>query len=144
MSGFELLPILMGGLSAAGTVASGVAANNNAKYEAQQMDMRAKEEVASSQRDAIAKRREGDLINSRAQALAAASGGGAGSDAPTIIKLMSQTTGESEYNAQTSMYGGQSRAAGLMDSAKGRRAQGKSTLLGSVFSGFGQAAKGFG
>lgn len=141
MSGLEFIGPL---IAAAGSIAGGVAANNNAKFEAQQMEMRAKEETAASQRDAIAKRREGSLINSRAQAVAAASGAGAGTDAPTIVKLMSQTSGEAEYNAQSSLYGGKSRSAGLMDSAKGRRAEGKATLLGSVFSGFGQAAKGFG
>ncbi|WP_164898509.1 hypothetical protein [Mesorhizobium sp. M7A.F.Ca.MR.362.00.0.0] len=40
------------------------------------------------------------------------------------------------------MYGGYSRSAGLMDSAKGKRAEGKASLLGSVFSGFGGVAKG--
>jgi hypothetical protein len=142
MSGLELIAALGTGLSTVGTIAGGVAEKNSADFEAQQMDMKAKEEVAASQRDALAKRKEGAVINSRAQALAAASGGGAGTDAPTIVKLMSDTAGEADYNAQTSMYGGYSRAAGLRDSAKGRRASGKASLLGSVFAGFGQAAKG--
>jgi hypothetical protein len=139
MSGLELIGALVSGI---GTIAAGAAANNSAKFEAQQMDMRAKEETAAAQRDAIAKRREGAIINSRAQALAAASGAGAGNDAPTIVKLMSDTSGEAEYNAGSAMYGGLSRAAGLRDSAKGRRAEGKASLLGSVFGGFGTMAKG--
>jgi hypothetical protein len=129
-------------VSGVGTIAAGVAQKNAANYEAAQMEQKAKEETAAAQRDAIAKRREGAIINSRAQALAAASGGGAGTDAPTIVKLMSDTAGTADYNAQTSMYGGYSRAAGLRDSAKGRRAEGKASLLGSVFSGFGTVAKG--
>lgn len=129
-------------VSGVGTIAAGVAQNNAAKFEAAQMEQKAKEEVAASQRDAIAKRREGEILNSRAQALAAASGGGAGTDAPTIVKLMGQTAGEADYNAQTAMYGGYSRAAGLRDSAKARRASGKASLLGSVIGGFGDMAGG--
>ncbi|RWL14888.1 MAG: hypothetical protein EOR57_31575 [Mesorhizobium sp.] len=119
-----------------------MAEKNAADFEAQQLEMKAKEETAAAQREALDKRREGAIINSRAQALAAASGAGAGTDAPTIVKLMGKTAGEAEYNAGTSMYGGLSRAAGLRDSAKGRRASGKASLLGSVFSGFGSAASG--
>lgn len=145
MSGFEvILPFLSGGLSAVGSVAAGAAENRNAKFEAQQMDMRAKEETAAAQRDAIAKRKEGALINSRAQAIAAASGAGAGEDAPTIVNIMKKTAADAEYNAGASMYGGLSRARGLTDSAKGRRAAGKASLLGSVLTGFGQGAKAFG
>lgn len=129
-------------VSGVGTVAAGAAEKRNQDFMAQQEDMRAKEETAAAQRDAIAKRREGALINSRAQALAAASGAGAGEDAPTIVKLMTDTASEAQYNAGASMYGGYSRAAGLRDSAKGRRAAGKASLLGSIFTGFGQTAKG--
>ena len=53
-----------------------------------------------------------------------------------------QTAGEADYNAQTAMYGGYSRAAGLMDSAKGRRMSGNASLLGSVIGGFGSMAGG--
>jgi hypothetical protein len=127
-------------VSGVGTIAAGAAEKNAADFEAAQMDQKAKEEVAASQRDAIAKRREGAILNSRAQALAAASGGGAGTDAPTIVKLMGQTAGEADYNAQTAMYGGYSRAAGLRDSAKARRASGNASLLGSVLGGFGPMA----
>lgn len=142
MSGLELIGLLGTAVSGVGTVAAGAAQKSAADFEAQQMEMKAKEETAAAQRDAAAKRREGAIINSRAQALAAASGGGAGTDAPTIVKLMGDTAGEADYNAQSAMYGGYSRAAGLMDSAKGRRAEGKASLLGSVFSGFGGVAKG--
>ncbi|MBZ9873075.1 hypothetical protein LB542_19700 [Mesorhizobium sp. BR1-1-9] len=138
----ETLGALGAVVSGVGTVASGVAEKRSADYEAAQMDMKAKEETAAAQRDAIAKRREGAILNSRAQALAAASGGGAGTDAPTIVRLMGQTAGEADYNAQTAMYGGYSRAAGLRDSAKGRRASGNASLLGSVIGGFGTTAKG--
>jgi hypothetical protein len=129
-------------LTAAGTLTSGKAERNNQEYIAKQEDMKAKEELAASQREAIQNRREAVFANSRAQALAASSGGGAGADAPTIVKLMSDTAGQGELNAATSMYGGQQRAAGLMDSAKGRRASGRASYLGSQLGAFGQVAGG--
>lgn len=145
MSGFELIPALQTAgtfLSGAATVGTGIAANNAARFEAQQLDRKAKEEFAASQREAAAKRREGALLNSRAQAVAAASGAGAGEDAPTIVKIMSDIAGESEYNAQAELYGGRARAAGLRTQAKSRRASGQASLLGSAFGGIGQIASG--
>lgn len=138
MSGLELLPLIGAAVSGAGTVMSGVAANQAAKQEALQMEAKGREELAASQREADAKRREGQLVNSRAQALAAASGAGAGMDAPTIVKLMSQTAGAAELNAQTDLFGGKSRKQGLFDAAANRRREGKASLLGSVLGGFGQ------
>lgn len=139
MAALALIGSLVG---AAGTVAGGVAAKNDANYEAKQMEMKAKEETAAATREAGQARTESELAMSRGQALAAASGGGAGSDAPTILKLMSGLAGQGELNSQSALAGGFSRAAGLNDSAKARRAQGKSSFLGSVIGGFGQAAKG--
>lgn len=137
MSGLELI----GGLLTAGaSVAGGIAEKRAADFEAEQLDAKAKEEKAAAQRDAAQSRQEAELANSRAQALAASSGGGAGMDAPTIVRIMSGTAGQGEYNAQTQMYGGNSRAAGLRDQAKGRRASGRASFLGSVVGGFGKAA----
>lgn len=155
MSGFEII----GGLLSAGSAALGVAGSvaqakgtreaakaeaQNQRYLATQEDMKAKEEMAASQREAQQSRSEATLANSRAQALAASSGGGAGSDAPTIVRLMSDISGQGELNAGTSIYGGQQRAAGLLDSAKGRRASAKASLLGAKYASFGQLASGFG
>lgn len=139
MSGLELIGAMVSGF---GTIASGVASNRAAQQDALNMEAQGKEELAASQREALAKRREASIINSRAQALAAASGAGAGDDAPTIIKLMSQTASEGEYNAQSALFGGRSRKMGMIQGAKSRRAEGKASLLGSVFSGFGTMAKG--
>jgi predicted lipid-binding transport protein (Tim44 family) len=129
-------------LSAVGTLAAGKAEKNNQDYIAKQEEQKANEERAAAQREATQNRREAAFANSRAQALAASSGGGAGADAPTIVKLMSDTTGQGELNAATTMYGGQQRAAGLVDSAKGRRASGRASYLGSQLGAFGQVAGG--
>lgn len=123
--------ILGGGISAAGALQRGQAENDAAQSEALQLEARGKEEFAASQRDALLKRQEGRLINSRIQALSAASGGGA--DDATIIKLMSGVSQDAEYNAQTAMYGGTQRRGGLMDAAVNRRKGGRASLMGSQF-----------
>ena len=135
------LPLIGAAISGIGTILGGIAANNAAQSEAMQLEEKGKEELAASQRDAEVKRREGALINSRQQALAAASGAGAGSDAPTIVKLMTDTAGQAEYNAQVDLYGGKSRKEGLFNAAANRRREGKASLLGSVLGGFGGFAK---
>lgn len=123
-------------VQAVGTFAGGVAANNAAQEEARQLEERGQEEFAASQREAMARREEGRLVNSRAQALAASSG--AGADAPTIVRLMSDTAGQAELNAQTDLYGGRQRRAGMRDSARARRAEGQASLMGSFFDAGGQ------
>lgn len=132
------------GVSALGTVAQGAAAKRSAEFEAEQLEMKSAEERAAAGREAAQKRREGELVASRQQALAAASGAGAGTDAPTIVKLMTDTAGQADLNARVVQSGGESRARGLFDSAKGRRASGRASFLGSTIGGFGQAASGFG
>ncbi|WP_442577905.1 hypothetical protein ACSBOB_20375 [Mesorhizobium sp. ASY16-5R] len=145
MSGIEMIVGALGtAASVAGTIGAGQAAKNEANYEAKQLEIKGAEERAAAQRDAMQKRTEGKLVMSRQQALAAASGAGAGSDAPTIVRMMTDTAGEAEYNAQTVNYGGLSRATGLFDAARGRRASGKASFMGSVIGSFGQAATGLG
>lgn len=128
-------------MAAIGTIMQGIAAKNDAEFEAGQLEMKAQEEIAASQRDALDKRREGALASSRAQAVAAASGGGAGTDAPTIVKIMSGIAGQADYNAKTSLYGGRSRAQGLRQQAKATRDSAQASLLGSVIGGIGQTAE---
>lgn len=146
MSGLELIGPILGGLgtaaSVAGTVMAGKAERDNQNFIAKQEEAKAKEEQAASQRDAMQARREARIAQSRQQAIAASSGGGAGADAPTIVRLMSDVAGQGELNAQSQMYGGQQRAIGLRDSAKARRRSGKASFLGSVLGGFGQMAGG--
>lgn len=143
MSGFETIAGILGAAgtaaSAVGTIAAGSAERKNQNFIAKQEEMRANEELAASQREAQQNRNEAELAMSRQQALAASSGGGAGSEAPTIVRLMTDTAGQGELNASTAIYGGQQRAAGLRDSARGRRAAGKASFLGSVLGATGTA-----
>lgn len=129
------------GVAAEGERARGKAEQEAAYDEAHQMEAKGKEEFAAAQRDAMAKRKEGNIANSRIQALAAASGGGA--DDPTVVKLMTGVTSEAEYNAQTDMYGGISRKEGLFTGARNRRKSGDASLLGSQYAATGQLLAGF-
>lgn len=146
MSGLETIGLISGlagsAVSAVGAVQQGRAANAAAQQDALNAEAAAKEERAAAQRDANEKRLEARLAQSRQQAVAAASGGGAGTDAPTIVRLMSDTAGQGELNAQTAMFGGESRAQGFLQTAKARRAEGKASLLGGYMSGFGTMASG--
>lgn len=128
-------------ISAIGGVVSGVAANNQAQFEAQQQEMQGKEELAASQRQADQQRQEAKMVQSRQQALAAASGGGATD--PTIVRLMTQTAQQGELNAQTSLFGGENRKRGLFDSAMGTRMSGQASMFGSFLGAAGSLASGF-
>jgi hypothetical protein len=139
MAALALVGSLVSGI---GTIAAGAAEKKNSDYQATQLDMQAKEQRASSEREAAQSRTEATLAGSRAQALAASSGGGAGDDAPTIVKLMSGIAGQGQLNSDTQLYTGFSKAAGLNDEASAKRRSGKASFLGSVIGGFGQAAKG--
>lgn len=129
-----------GAIASEGALQRGRAENDMAQTEAVQLDAKGREEFAAAQQEAFAKRREGRLALSRAQALAAASGGGA--DDPTIVKLMSGIASEAEYNAGTAVYGGTSRRAGLLDAANNRRKSGQASLLGSRYEAAGQFLRG--
>lgn len=120
-------------LSAMGTIAGGSAAaqagqyaQRSAEFTAQQQEQAAKEARAVGQRSAFEKRREGELLNSKLQARAAASGGGA-SD-PTVLDLSGDIAQRGEYDALTEMFKGESRARGLLDGAEASRMQGAAAL----------------
>lgn len=131
------------GLSAIGTLAAGGAANASAKATAQQMEAEAKTERAKGQRQAFEQRRQANLISSRAQAVASASGAGAGSDAPSVVKIMSDIAGQGEMNAGTAMWNGEENARSLEYGAKVKRAEGKSSFIGSVLGAGAQLGTGF-
>lgn len=143
-------------VSAAGTIASGNAAEDAGRraqqaqvFKSQQLEMQAQESRAAAQRDALEKRRQGELAGSQLQARAAASGGGA--DDPTIVGLGEEIAGRSEYQALASIYTGENRARGMTDEAMGARMTGDAALaegqakktastysaVGTIFSGAG-------
>lgn len=93
-----------------------------AEYQAEQLERNAGQEIAASQRTAIEDRRNATLAQSRALAVAAASGGG--SD-PTVVNLIARLAGEGTYRAMSSLYGGQERARSMRDQAAATRYSGE-------------------
>ena len=113
------------GLMVAGTALSaksaydqGQVAKNQANLEASNLQssamqkrMAAIQEQAVAQRKAITAGKEAALVQSRAQAVAASSGGG--SLDVSVAKIMSDLAGQGSYNKQVAMYEGDSRAPDL-------------------------------
>jgi hypothetical protein len=107
-------------LSVAGTVAgfAGSIANANAMkaqaeavqqqatYKAKIDQIQGQQQAASAQRQQQNQLLKTKYAQSRLQALAAGSGGGA--DDPTVIKLGQDIAGQGEYNALSALYQGQS------------------------------------
>lgn len=111
---------------------------------ARQERLAGKNELAAAQREAEDRRREGRLIMSAQMAEAAASGAGAGEDAPTIMKILTDTGERVEYGAEATMYQGYSRRDDYFRSADAREASGRASFFGSVLSGLGSGIGGIG
>lgn len=126
------------------------------QFQAAQARQNAGQEIAASQRDAAEQQRQIRLMNSRALALAAASG--AGATDPTIVKIISNNAGEGAYRAALSLYKGEERARAMrMEAAArdydaslavedGERRAGAydRAAIGSLFKGAGSLAMRFG
>lgn len=101
---------------------AGRSAEQAAIFEARQMKTQAGQEQAVSQREAENRMREAALLMSRAQAVAAASGGGALD--PTVLRIIGGISAEGELAAATERYNGDERARQLKLGAKARRYEG--------------------
>jgi hypothetical protein len=127
MSGIETVLGVAGAVgslvSGISSIAGGSAQAEQAKYQAQALKQQADMERAAANREAMRKRKEADRIASGQQAAAAASGGGATD--PTVLDIMGETAGEGEIQAQELQYGGEVRAADLMNQAAMIKAAGK-------------------
>ena len=88
--------------------------------------MAADESRAAAQRTMLEKRRESRFLQSKLQARAAASGGGA--DDPGVLDLTGDIAQRGEYDALMEMYRGENRARGLEDQATGSRMSGSAAL----------------
>lgn len=87
---------------------AGIAAQQESEYRAKQLEQRAGQERATAQRQAVIEKRRGVLAQSKVQARAAASGGGALDE--SVVNIMGDLEGESELNALNSLYEGEERA----------------------------------
>lgn len=124
-------------LSVVGQIQAGNAAKQSADFKAAQYQEQATEAKAAASRKAADQIRMGGLLQSRAQAVAAASGGTATD--PTAVTLEENISGQSEYNALTSLWSGDAEAAGLTNSANaetysGEQAQ-KAGIIGGITTG---------
>lgn len=134
-------------MSTFGAIREGQAANAAAKFEAQQLEQRAKEQEAAGQLSALEERRKSNILQSRALAVAGASGGGALD--PNVLNIVSGLAGEGEQAFQSELFNARSRAGTLEAQAAGRRFEGKQAKtaglikgVSTAFSGLSSAAMG--
>lgn len=128
-------------VSAVGTIASGNAQRAAAEYQAQQLDIQAKNELATAQQEAQQVRRNKDLVLSRQRALTGASGLG-GSD-PTVVNIANETAGYGHDQEMAALAGGLLRKNAAENEAVSARATGQAQQTGAMYSAFGSIAGGF-
>lgn len=128
-------------VGAVGSVISGVVANNQASAQASALDVKAGEERAASQREAISRAKEATYMQSKGQAIAAASGGGAAD--PTVDKLMADLGAQGVYQSGVALYEGETAARGDEFQAKLLKQQGKQALFSSFINASGSVLNGF-
>lgn len=117
------------GVAAYSQVQQGKAASANAETAAIQQERAGVAAQAESQRDAIRERKRADLLQSRATALAASSGGSV-SD-PTIQNILGDISDEGEYNAMAALYSGDSDAQLAKTQAGATRNEGRAKRAGA-------------
>lgn len=120
-------------LSGIGQIQAGKAANVSAKFQAGQMEQRAGQERAASQRVALEERRRAGIAMSNATAAAGVSGGGATD--PTVLNITGGLAKQGEYNALSALFEGEEKARGLQLQAAGTRMEGKQTKRAGYISG---------
>lgn len=107
-------------VGAVGAIQSGNAQNAAAQYQAKQLEASGKAEQAAAQREAEEQRRQSRLMQSRARAVGAASGGG------IDLELAGDIEAEGEYRALTALWEGNEAAKGRRAQAAASRFEGKS------------------
>lgn len=105
-----------------------------AESQAQNLEQQAGQELASSQRAVIEQQRQGRRVQSRALAVAGASGAGAMD--PTIINILGDLDFESDFRAGVAGFEGESRARALNYEAVINRATGDSQRAAGFASAF--------
>lgn len=128
-------------MSVVGSIEEGNQARRAANFQAAQAIQQAGQERATGQRAALEARREANLADSRAQAIAAAGGGGG--DVGTI-NLRAAIRSEGDYNALRAMYQGEDKAVGLETAASAKKYEGQQAKRASVIRAVGQGLSGMG
>ncbi|MGE8105149.1 hypothetical protein ACQKP1_15830 [Allorhizobium sp. NPDC080224] len=103
-------------LSVAGAMEQGREEKARFEYQKKVNEQQADEAQAASQREAIARNREGRLLMSQQRAALAGSGGNLTD--PSVIDLMDDTKEQVTLASQTDLYKGEQQARGYNDAAK--------------------------
>lgn len=119
-------------LTAGSTLAAGKQARQNAELEKAQLDIKAKEEQAASQREAEQYRRRKELALSQITNKAAASGFTATD--PTTLAIADEVAQYGTVQEQMALYGGTSRRAGLEAQGQAALAEGIAKEKGTKWS----------
>ncbi len=93
------------------------------EYQAQQDEINGKQAMAVAERDAAEQRRQGDLMQSRAIALMAASGGGA-TDIGNVT-ILARNAGETAYRSAVAIYNGEEQVRTHAEEATAARLSGQ-------------------
>lgn len=143
MAGIAAVASLAGtAISAIGTIAAGKAQRKDAEFQAQQLDIRAKQEHAAAQREAEDVRRRKELVLSRQQVVSAASGMGA--DDPSVIEIAADTAGYGRYQEMSALAAGEARRKQNEYAAYSARTTGKAAQTASYYSAAGTIIGGIG
>lgn len=140
-------------VSVAGTMEEGREQKARYQYEQKVAAQQADEATAASQRDAMARYREGRYLLSQQQAAIAGSGGNMTD--PSVMRIMDDTTEQVTLAAESDIYKGDQQARGYNDAAKvagynaesamrAARIKAASTLfsgMSTMFSRFGESNK---
>ena len=126
-----MVPFMLAGtaLSTIGTLQQGKAQQQAAEFESKQMEANAKSVEASGQHAAIARRRETDILLSRAQATAGATGFGAVD--PDVLKIIGGITEEGERAFQGEIFESKTQAGQMRAQAGATRYEGAQIRRGS-------------
>lgn len=117
-------------LKTVSTINEGRVADDESKFAARVMRMRANEEAGVSQRRALKAKKDTERAVSRARAVAAASG--AGADDPTVNDIIDDLETEGELAALNELYTGRVREQNMKTNARLTRSEGAKLQRKSV------------
>lgn len=126
-------------MSIYGTITSGNEQKAAYDYQAKVADQKAAEARAASQRDAISKQREGDIIQSRMRSVAAAQGG---TSDPSVIDAFGDVESEISLARQQDIYAGEQQGRGYQDAADMARLNGRNAVSAARIGAAGQLFQG--
>lgn len=131
--GATVASLASGALTAVGAIRQGQAADAAARFEARQLDARAKEAEAAGQQAALERRRQAEVLKSRAIAVAGASGTGVLD--PDVINIVSGISAVGEQNFQAELAQARGQAELQRSQAEGRRFEGREARQAGIMRG---------